>query len=163
VPLLARSRGWSAGDAGLMEAVWVVGAMAVALVVAKVGTSSRPLVPLVSGPLLASLGIAVAAVAPAPYVAFAGALVMGVGTALFTSHLFPLYLLRTPEGMLARFQSVLIVVQMLTMLLGNLGLGALSSRFSPAVAMLAAAAVCACACVPILASRALRKPDYVGS
>lgn len=156
VPLLARSRGWSVGDAGLMEAFWIVGALAVSLVVAKWGTYGRPAVLLVGGPLLAAAGVVVAALVPVAYLAFAGTWVMGIGTALFTSHLFPLYLLRTSPGMLARFQSVLIVAQMLMMLLGNLLLGTLASQLSPATAMLTAAALCALAGAPILLSRTLR-------
>lgn len=163
VPLLVRSRGWSVGDAGLMEAFWIVGALAVSLVVAKWGTYGRPAVLLVGGPALSAAGVAMAALVPDAYLAFIGSTVMGVGTALFTSHLFPLYLLRTPEGMLARFQSVLIVAQMLTMLVGNLLLGTLASQLSPSTAMLAAGAVCALAGVPILASRAVRESSQVGS
>jgi hypothetical protein len=94
--------------------------------------------------------------APTPAIAFAGAGLLGIGTAAFTSHLFPLYLLQTPEGMLARFQSVLLVAQMLAMLIGNAWLGGLASQVGPGQAMLAAASACACAGIPILASRTLR-------
>ncbi len=157
VPLLARSRGWGARDAGLMEAFWIVGALGVSLLVARVGIRARPVGPLSAGPVLASVGIALAVAAPAPMVAFAAAGVMGVGTAVFTSHLFPLYLLQTPDGMLARFQSVLIVAQMLAMFVGNAWLGGLASRFGPEPAMLAAALACACAAAPVLGSPALRR------
>jgi MFS family permease len=112
VPLLARDRGWAASDAGLMEAFWIAGALCVSLSVARIGVRERAVGPLLAGPLLASAGIVVGALAPVPALAFAGAGLMGVGTVVFTSHLFPLLLLRTPDGMLARFQSVLIVAQM---------------------------------------------------
>ncbi|HEY6737860.1 MAG TPA: hypothetical protein VI076_03350, partial [Actinopolymorphaceae bacterium] len=82
--------------------------------------------------------------------------VIGIGTALFTRHLFPLYLLRTPEGMLARFQSVLLVAQTVAMFLGNAWLGGIAAAIGPAEAMLAAGALCACVGVPVLASPALR-------
>jgi MFS family permease len=157
VPLLARDRGWAAGDAGLMEAFWIVGALCVSLSVAKIGVRERAVGALLAGPLLASAGIVVGAVAPVPAVAFAGAALMGVGTVVFTSHLFPLFLLRTPEGMLARFQSVLIVAQMVAMFAGNAWLGALASRLGAAQAMLAAAVVCACATLPTVLSPALRR------
>ncbi|MEQ7129518.1 MFS transporter [Actinopolymorpha sp. B11F2] len=158
VPLLARSRGWSAADAGLMEAFWIVGALAISLLRAagKVGIAARPVWPLSTGPVLASSGIVVAVVAPTPAIAFAGTGLMGIGTAIFTSHLFPLYLLQTPQGMLARFQSVLLVAQMLAMLVGNAWLGGLASQLGPGQAMLAAACACTCAGIPILASRTLR-------
>lgn len=156
VPLLVRDRGWAASDAGLMEAFWIVGALSVSLSVAKIGVRERAIGPLLAGPLLAGAGIVVGATAPVPAVAFAGAVLMGVGTVAFTSHLFPLFLLRTPDGMLARFQSVLIVAQMLAMFAGNAWLGALASRFGAAQAMLAAAAVCTCATLPAVLSPALR-------
>lgn len=82
VPLLARSRGWSAGDAGLVEAFWIVGALSVSLLVAKLGTSTRPVWALLAGPLLAGAGVAVAVLAPMPAVAFGGAALMGIGTAV---------------------------------------------------------------------------------
>ena len=157
VPLLTRSRGWSARDAGLMEAFWIVGALGVSLLVAKVGIGARPVGALSVGPVLASLGIVVAVAAPVPVVAYAGAWLMGIGTAVFTSHLFPLYLLQTPDGMLARFQSVLLVAQLLAMLGGNAWLGGFASHFGPAPAMLAAAGACACAAAPVLASPTLRR------
>ena len=134
VPLLARSRGWGARDAGLMEACWIVGALGVSFLVAKFGIrAERPVWPLSAGPVLASLGIVVAVVAPVPALAFTGAGLMGIGTAVFTSHLFPLYLLQTPVGMLARFQSVLIVAQLFAMLMGNIWLGVLASWSGPGV------------------------------
>jgi MFS family permease len=158
VPLLARTRGWSAGDAGLIEAFWIVGALSVSLLVARIGTSTRPVWALLAGPLLASAGIVVVVLAPAVAVgvAFAGAGLMGIGTAVFTSHLFPLFLLQTPDGMLARFQSVLIVAQLLAMFAGNASLGGLSGRLGPGTAMLAAALTCCCAVLPSVLSRALR-------
>jgi MFS family permease len=156
VPLLARSRGWTARDAGLMEAFWIVGALGISLLVAKIGVRARPVGPLVAGPVLASAGIVVAVAAPVPAVALAGTWLMGIGTAVFTSHLFPLYLLQTPEGMLARFQSVIIVAQMLVMFVGDIWLGWLAHHCGAGSAMLAAAGLCALAGVPVLASRTLR-------
>jgi MFS family permease len=156
VPLLVRSRGWVASDAGLMEAFWIIGALGVSLLVAKVGTRARPVWPLCAGALLASMGIVVAVVAPIPVVAFVGAWLMGIGTAFFTSHLFPLYLLRTPDGMLARFQSVLIVAQLIVMFIGNAWQGELASQAGPGRAMLVAAGACACATLTVLGSPTLR-------
>jgi hypothetical protein len=158
VPLLARSRGWSPADAGLMEAFWIVGALGVSLLraVAQVGILARPVWALAVGPVIASVGIVVTVAAPSPAIAYAATGLMGVGTAVFTSHLFPLYLLQTPDGMLARFQSVLIVAQLLAMLIGNAWIGGLASQVGPGQAMLAAAGACACAGTPVLASRSLR-------
>lgn len=156
VPLLARERGWAAADAGLVEACWIAGTLAVTLVVARTGTRARPRPPLVAGPVLAALGVVALALAPTPAAGYAAAVVMGVGTAVFTTHVFPLYVLRSPPDMLARFQSVLILVQLLMMLVGNLLAGTGTGLWGVTPVLLGAAAVCASAAVPVLVSRSLR-------
>jgi hypothetical protein len=156
VPLLARHRGWEARDAGLIEACWIVGALSISLVVAKFGVLARPIRALVAGPLILSVGTIATASAPDPVLGCLGAVVIGVGTSVFTSHLFPLYLLRTPEGMLARFQSALIAAQLLAMTAGNVWLGAVSAQVGAVQAMSASAAGCACAGAVTGASATLR-------
>lgn len=156
VPLLVRSRGWDAGVAGVVEGCWVAAGLAVSLVVARVGTRDRVLAPLVGGPLLSAVGAIGLVAAPEPYVASAAAGLMGVGTVLFTSHVFPLLVLKAPESMLARFQSALIVVQMVAVLVGNLVLGSLAEALSPVVALLVGAGLCALAAVPAAVGRTFR-------
>lgn len=156
VPLAARERGWSPTATGVVEASWVVGTLTVTLVVAKVGTRARPLTALTVGPALAGPGVLVIAASPAPPAAVGGAFVMGVGTAAFTTHVFPLYVLQTPAGMLARFQALLGVVQAGAMLVANNVLGALASAGGPGRAMALAAGVCVLAAVVLLCSRAVR-------
>lgn len=156
VPLVARGRGWSPGATGLIEAAWIVGTLSVTLVVARTGTRARVLLPLTGGPVLASVGVLVIAASPTPVPAMVGALVMGVGTAVFTTHVFPMYVLQTPEGMLARFQALLGVVQAAPMLVANNVLGAVASHATPTGAMVLVAALSALAAVVILASRTLR-------
>jgi len=156
VPLLARERDWAASDAGVVEACWIAGTLAVTLVVARTGTRARPRPPLVLGPVLAGLGVVGLALAPVPGLAYAAAVVMGIGTAVYTTHLFPLYVLRSPGHMLARFQSVLILVQTVMILLGGLLAGATIGLWGVTPVLLAAAVVCTAAAGPVLASRSLR-------
>lgn len=156
VPLLARDRGWSATATGVIEAAWVVGSLAVGLLVARVGTRPGPLAPLTLGPLVAGLGVVIIAVSPTPAAATAGALVMGVGTAVFTTHVFPLYVLRTPPGMLARFQALIGVVQAGALLIANNVLGAIASAGGPVQAIVTAAALTAAAAIVLLSSPAIR-------
>ncbi len=155
VPLLARERDWAATTAGVIEACWIAGTLAIGLLVAKVGTRARPRPPLVGGPVLAALGVVALALAPSPWTAYAAATVMGIGTAVYTTHVFPLYVLRSPEEMMARFQSVLILVQLAMMLLGNLLAGGAIGLWGVTPVLLAAGGVCAAAAVPVLASRSL--------
>jgi DNA-binding transcriptional MerR regulator len=115
----------------------------------------RPRLPLVVGPVLAALGGVALALAPSPVTAYVAATVMGIGTAVYTTHVFPLYVLRSPEDMMARFQSVLILVQLAMMLLGNLLAGGAIGLWGVTPVLLAAGGVCAAAAVPVLASRSL--------
>jgi hypothetical protein len=84
---------------------------------------------------------------------------MGVGTAVFTTHVFPLVVRRTPEGMLARFQALVGVVQSAPMLLGTAGLGAMSGWAGVVPATVAAGLVCASAAAVVLASGSLRSAE----
>lgn len=76
--------------------------------------------------------------------------------AVFTTHFFPLYVLRSPADMVGRFQSVLIEVQMVAML-GNLAVGSAVSRWGVETTLLVAALVCALAVVPVAVSTVLRR------
>lgn len=157
VPLLVRARGWGAGTAGVIEACWVAGSLALSLVIAKLGTRTRAAQALVVGPLLSAAGIVVVSLAPSAPVAYAGSVVMGVGTITFTSHAFPLYVRMTPTGMLARFQALLLVIQYLPTLVANNLLGAVSADFGPRAAMSLLAAACAGASILVLACGSLRR------
>lgn len=156
VPLAARDRGWSAGTTGLVEAAWIVGTLSTTLLVLRFGARHRPVVPLVAGTLASAAGVLVIATAQVPATAWAGALLMGVGTAGFTTHAFPLYVLRTPDGMLARFQSLLGVVQAAPMVASNNVLGAIASGGQLLRAFLVVAALSASAGALLLLSPAVR-------
>lgn len=161
LPLVAQQRGWSARSTGLVESAWIVGALGVSLLVARTGTRTKLIGPIALGPLVAGLGVLIIAWSPSPATAFVGAWVMGVGTAAFTSHLLPLFLLRTPEGMLARFQALLGIVQAAPMVIINNLLGATASHINPTTAMLALAALELVAVPVVLFSPALRKARIV--
>jgi hypothetical protein len=156
LPLAARARGWSADVTGTVESAWIVGTLTVTLVLARTGTLARPLPALAGGPVLAGLGVLAVAASPHPATALGGAVVTGVGTAVFTGHAFPLYMLRTPDGMLARFQSLLGVVQAAAMLLGNNLLGTVGGRVGPTEAIVVAALVSMLAGPLLLVPSALR-------
>jgi len=156
LPLAGRARGWTAGQTGLVEAAWLSGTFAVTLIVARRGTVRRAIVPLACAPTLAGAGALVIALSSTPKVAAVGAIVMGLGTAAFTSHVFPLFVLQTPATMLARFQSLLGIAQALPILLTTNGLGWLAQRRGAADAIMAAALLCLTASAAVLLSPALR-------
>ena len=88
--------------------------------------------------------------------ALAGAWVMGVGTATFTAHVFPAYVLRTPDGMLARFQALLGVAQAAPILLGTNLLAAVAAHAGATASFAVAAGLCLAASAVLAASPAVR-------
>lgn len=163
VPLAAHERGWSARSTGLVETSWIVGTLGITLLVACFGTSSYAIVPLATGPVLTAVGIVIIARSEHLTAGLIGAVVMGIGTALFTTHAMPLYVLRAPDGMLARFQSLAGFVQAAPMLVSNNLLGAVGSDGHAARAMLLVAALTFAATPALLASRAIRTAHLTGA
>ncbi|NUR96962.1 MAG: MFS transporter, partial [Kribbellaceae bacterium] len=111
VPLLARSHGWSAGQAGVVVAGNVFGSLLVTLLVARLGTFERAGLAGGIGCLLAAAGIAALAVAPFVPFAVGATVTQGAGVGLFTSHLAPVFVRSTPKSHLTRLQSLLSLVQ----------------------------------------------------
>jgi MFS family permease len=159
VPLLGRRHGWGAVGTGMVESAWVLGSIAVTLVVARRGSAARPVVPLVTGPVLAGAAVVVIALASPLPLALAAALVMGVGTATFTAHVFPLVVRRTPDGMLARFQALVGVVQATPILAGTAALGAAAGWAGVVPATVLTGVVCALAGLLVAASASLRAAE----
>lgn len=163
VPLAAHERGWGPTATGLIEAGWITGSLSVSLLVARTGTSSRPIGPLACGPAIATIGVLAIAAAHHPAPAIASAFVMAIGTAGFTSHVLPLYMTATPHGMLARFQALLAVVQAAPILLANNLLGAMASSHGATTTVIIIAATTLLASAAVLTSRALRHSDHHGT
>ncbi|WP_371405808.1 MFS transporter [Kribbella sp. NBC_00662] len=111
VPLLARSHGWAAGQAGFVVAGNVCGGLVVTILVARLGTFARAGLTGGIGCLLAALGIAGLTLAPSVPLAVGATLVEGVGVGLFTSHLAPVFVRSTPRSHRTRLQSLLSLVQ----------------------------------------------------
>ncbi len=111
VPLLARSHGWTAGQAGLLVAGNIAGGLLITVLVARFGTFTRAELAGGLGCLLAALGIATLALAPSLPTAIGATLTQGVGIGLFTSHLAPLFIRSTPKSHLTRLQSLLSLAQ----------------------------------------------------
>ncbi|GAA1153629.1 MFS transporter [Kribbella jejuensis] len=111
VPLLARSHGWSAGQAGVVVAGNVCGGLLVTVLVARFGSFDRAGLAGGTGCLLAAAGIAALAVAPSIPFAVGATFTQGFGIGLFTSHLAPVFVRSTPKSHLTRLQSLLSLVQ----------------------------------------------------
>lgn len=156
LPLLVRHHGWGASAAGWIESAWIIGSLSLTAIIANHG----PLKPigrmLIVGPILASLGIAGVALAPGLWIALPAAVVMGIGTMLFSGQLAPLYLSWTPPELTGRFQALFGLIQALASLIVDAPYGVIAARIGPTTAMLVAAGICLVATGVILTSHPLR-------
>ncbi|MGM7666207.1 MFS transporter [Microbacterium sp. A93] len=119
IPLAARERGWSASEAGLIEAGWIAGGLICGAWFSWRGTASKAWRPMAAGPLVVAAGLGLVAIASSWIVAAAGTTLVGVGVVVFTAHVFPTYILLAPPSMLSRFQSLLIFAQLAPQLIVN--------------------------------------------
>ncbi|GAA1257708.1 MFS transporter [Oryzihumus leptocrescens] len=153
VPLLARAHGWSAVTGGVLVGATVAGALSVTLLVARRGASGQPMLVAGSGLLVAGSGILGVAWSPWEGVAVVGALVQGVGTALFTSRVGPILLGSAPRTHLARVQSLLVLVQAAPLVVAMPLLGSLAAWAGAGAATTTCAAGTAAAGVLLLQQR----------
>jgi len=156
LPLTARERHWTAGQTALIEAAWLGGTLAVSLLVTCLGTWPSAHRPLVTGAAITAAGTAMIGWAAGPVVAAGGAVVLGIGTAVFTSHAMPLLVHRTPRDRLASFQALLGLAQAAAILTATNGLGLLASHVGPTASIVAASGACALAGAVVLATPTLR-------
>jgi len=136
VPLLVRSRGWTAASGGLLLGGLSLGGIAVTLVIARTGTARQPGPVAALGLLIAGLALTALGLAGGLPVSVSAAVFSGAGVALFTAHTFPLILLATPEGFLSRVQSLLGLTQAATLVAAAPLLGVAASTFGPAKALI---------------------------
>jgi MFS family permease len=156
VPLLARSHHWPADAAGLVIGGQSLGIIAVAMCVVRWGRFRRPgLVAAISLFVVAS-GTAALALAPSPMLAVVAAVGVGAGSGLLTTHLGPLLLGGTPAAYLSRVQSLVSLVQALSLLVMNNVLGNLAQADGPAACLAISAGALAVTGVFGLSSKALR-------
>lgn len=156
VPLLARSAGWAASQAGLIVGATVVGSLLVTLVVARVGGFALPGTAAAFGCMVAAVGITGLALSPNGYSAALSGLVQGVGVGLFTSHLAPLFVASTPRSHLTRLQSLLSLAQTVPLVASMNLLGGVATA-GPRVAVLTCAAGTALAGATLLTRRSVRQ------
>ncbi len=142
VPIAARSRGWSSRDAASIDAAWAVGLLTVTFLVGTLGTFRSPKLALTSGPLLASVGLLILGNATNSWRAVAAGALIGCGTAVFTTHVAPLLILKAPEEMLVRFQALLGVSQLLPVAIMNAPIAWAASYSNAQFAFVVAAALC---------------------
>lgn len=126
MPSMARSHGWTATQASLLEAGWATGTLVVTLLISYTGTIPKQVIPMVGGPALICAALAALALPVSVPIAIALSVLTGVGTATFTTHIAPTLLRMAPPDQLTRFQSLMAIVQLAPPALLNSPLAALS-------------------------------------
>lgn len=132
VPLLVRSRHWTAASGGLLLGGLSLGAIAVTLVIARTGTARRTGPVAALGLLIAGVALTTPGLAGGLPVSFAAAVFSGAGIALFIAHTLPVIILATPQEFLSRVQSLLGLAQSATLVAAAPLLGVAASTFGPA-------------------------------
>ena len=156
IPLAARERGWTAAEAGLIEAGWIAGGLLSGAWFAWRGTSSKAWRPMAAGPLIVTAGLGLLAVSPSWPVAAVGTTLIGVGVVVFTAHVFPIYILLAPPTMLSRFQSLLILVQQAPQLIVNPLIGLTVAAVGAASMIAASGGIALLASLVVVADKTLR-------
>ncbi|GAA5153344.1 hypothetical protein GCM10025768_22870 [Microbacterium pseudoresistens] len=167
IPLAARERGWSAAEAGLIEAGWIAGGLVAGAWFSWRGTATRTWRPMAAGPVVVAGGLVGLALSPTWGWALVSTSIIGMGVVIFTAHVFPTYVLFAPAAMLSRFQSLLILVQRAPQLVINPLLGVFIGIAATGPVLIAAAAVAISAAVVVVSNTTLRAfnstPDVAGS
>lgn len=156
IPLAARERGWSASEAGLIEAGWIVGGLICGAWFAWRGTASKAWRPMVAGPLLVASGLGLLSIASTWTVAAGSTTLVGIGVVVFTAHVFPTYILLAPASMVSRFQSLLIFVQLTPQLLVNPLIGVFVASAGTGPMLAASGLIAMIASLVVVTDRALR-------
>lgn len=156
IPLAARERGWTAMEAGVIEAGWIAGGLVCGAWFAWRGTASRVWLPMATGPLVVAAGLGLLALAPIWGIAAASTTLVGVGVVIFTAHVFPTYILLAPASMISRFQSLLILVQQAPQLIVNPLIGLIVAATGTATMLAASAGIAILASVVVVTDTTLR-------
>lgn len=135
MPLFARHHGWGPGAAGIVAAAQSLGVIGIAVLVASRGGSRRPGRTAALGLIIGGCGTALLALAPSPAVAAGGALIIGFGSGVFSTHVAPLVLATTPDSHLSRLQALLTLVQSTALLAMNNALGNVAAAAGPTLTL----------------------------
>lgn len=156
VPLAARERGWTATEAGVIEAGWIAGGLVAGAWFSWRGTAARPWRPMAIGPFVVAVGLIGLAVSPVWPAASVSTCLLGAGVVILTAHVFPTYVLLAPETMLSRFQSLLILVQRAPQLVINPLIGVVAAAVGAGTMIALAGGVAVLASILVLSDKTLR-------
>lgn len=156
IPLLSRSHGWPASDAGLIIGAQSLGTVVTTLAVAYKGTLPRPGVVASAGMAVVALSLLCLGLSASPPFAITSGFGAGVGVGLLVGHMTPVLVTAAPRSHLSRVQALFTLTQSSALLVTNNLIGNVAHTFSARTALfMCAGVVCACA-LGALFSPALR-------
>ncbi len=156
LPLLAHAQGWSPSQGSLLVVASSGGMLLVSGVLAIVGPYFRPRVPMGAGIATTTFSLLAMAMGSNLAIDMVASFFSGVGICLFTLHMSPLFVLKTPADMQSRFAGLLTLAQMLPTFITAPILGVISQRFSAELALVVSAAVGMVGLFPVVTSGTLR-------
>jgi MFS family permease len=126
LPSAARLAEWPSSRTGLLESAWAAGTLGVTFLVSFTGTSRHTTWALTTGLVVVAAALAVLALRFTPGTGVGACFVLGIGTALATTHIAPALLSLAPPDQMTRFQSLMTIVQLAPPLLLNAPFSALA-------------------------------------
>lgn len=156
LPSWARAHGWGSSQASLLEAAWAAGTLAVTLLISVTGTLTRQNLALIGGPALMVIAFIALTLPLGVAAAILASALLGIGTAVFTTHIAPTLLRLAPPGQMTRFQALMGIVQLAPPALLNSPFVALAGTGHASVALLLAAALAGLAAAMLAGSSAAR-------
>ncbi|GAA3740376.1 hypothetical protein HDA32_002636 [Spinactinospora alkalitolerans] len=156
VPLVSTERGWDPLTTGMGAGAYGVGMACVTVCVLWRGAAERAGLSASVGMLTAGMAIAAAAAIPEPSVFWFSALVAGLGTGVFSTHVGPLFVAGSPREAIGRAQAVVTFAQWSPLLLANPLIGFLAQNHTAAAALVLWGAGAAAAGVAALCTHRFR-------
>ncbi|UEJ81584.1 MFS transporter [Brachybacterium halotolerans subsp. kimchii] len=138
LPSAARLAEWSSSRTGLLESAWAAGSLGVTFLISFTGTSRHMTWALTSGLVVVGVALAVLALRFTPGTGTGACLVLGIGTALATTHIAPALLSLAPPDQMTRYQSLMTIVQLAPPLLLNAPFSALAGTGHAKLALIVA-------------------------
>lgn len=135
VPLLGQDRGWDSSTTGLLGAAWTAGSIGIGIVTSLRGRPQNPGRMLIWSPGVAAGLLLLLTLPRSVWPSIALMALLGAAVRLYTAAAAPLLLTSVPREMTARVQSVLVLVQQVTVMATTAGMSAAAEAGGASVAL----------------------------
>ena len=160
IPLLAHQHSWTSGHAGALVMGNTAGSLTISAALAALGPYRKPVIPMVFGTVVAAASLSVLSIGLPVAPSVVCTYLCGLGIAMFTMHMSPLFVLRTPRELQSRFSSLLTMAQMLPVMVTSLVFGTVGQHLGVRTALIGAAMLGVLTLVPLLTTPDLRRAVF---